>query len=58
MAEALRPGGVYYVGGRLVNGKMTGGRWVDASGKPAPEPTKEERAARAEARAAAPRRDR
>ena len=53
MAKALRDGGVYYVGGRLENGKLTGGRWLDANGNEVDAPTSGERGeARAEQREA------
>jgi hypothetical protein len=53
MADAIRPGGVYYVGGRLENGKPTGGRWLDANGNETDAPTSAERKdARQEAAAA------
>lgn len=53
MAEAIRPGGVYYVDGRLENGKLVGGRWVDANGNDVDAPTAAERkGAREEAEAA------
>jgi hypothetical protein len=44
MADAIRPGGVYYVGGRLENGKPTGGRWLDANGNETDAPTRKETA--------------
>lgn len=45
MAQAHRGGGVYLVGARMEKGKLTGGRWLDANGKPADAPTKDEQQA-------------